>query len=339
MPPRDAANPRDAKDPRDAGNLRSRRGEADASENFSGRILRSGGGIYHIGVDGTDTIVEASLSGRLKRSGQQVASVGDFVEVEGGGAMRIARVWPRRSTLARRAGRRQEQVIVANVDLVAVVISVAAPKPDLLIADRLIAAATLNDIQATLVVNKTDLARRGQTATANELKSYAALGVETIRTSVRSGAGLASLAERLTGMVTVLSGQSGVGKSSLINALVPGLGLRVGRVGVRRALGRHTTVATELYRYPPGGYLADTPGLQYISLWDLDPAAVQRGFSEIAAASAGCKFANCRHRAEPDCAVMSAVRAGEIGRRRYDSYLRLLAEAEEARPRRSPRDP
>ena len=319
-------------------------------------MLRIAGGVYHVdayeegsahplGRAGADSVVRASLRGRVKRTDSRIVSVGDFVELERvGDEMRIVRLRPRHSALARHGvSKRREQVIVANVDQIGVVVSLTAPEPDLLMVDRLLALAVLNDIDAFLVVNKTDLAptdtgpavadaaAEAGDPTGHGLGRYAALGVETLWTSAEAAEGLEALAARLAGRVTVLSGQSGVGKSSLLNALVPGLDLRVGRISERRGRGRHTTVASALYRYPPGGYVADTPGLQYLALWGLDPAALQRGFAEIATAAEGCRFADCRHRVEPGCAVAAAVAHGSISQRRVRSYLRLLDEAERAR--------
>lgn len=293
-----------------------------------GRVLRIAGGVYH--VDDSTTVVRASLRGRLKRTDSRIVSVGDLVEMERvGDEMRIVRLRTRSGALSRHGvSRRREQVIVANVDQVAVVVAVTAPDPDFLMVDRLLALAALNGIDAFLVVNKTDLE---EPAPGDDLEQYAALGVETLRTSVESRAGLEALSGRLAGRITVLSGQSGVGKSSLLNALVPELDLRVGEISERRGRGRHTTVASALYRYPGGGYVADTPGLQYLALWELDPAELSGGFVEIAAMSDACRFADCRHRVEPDCAVRAAVEEGTIGRRRLESYLRLLDEAEKGR--------
>ena len=309
-----------------------------------GRVLRIAGGVYD--VDISADVVQASLRGRLKRRDSRIVSVGDLVELERvGDELRIVRLRPRSSALSRHGvSKRREQVIVANVDQVAVVVSVAAPDPDFLMVDRLLALAALNGIDAILIVNKTDLTKTDLTKTeltkteltktaagASDLEQYTALGVETLKTSVEAREGLNRVAERLVGRVTVLSGQSGVGKSSLLNALVPGLGLRVGEISERRGRGRHTTVASALYRYPAGGYVADTPGLQYLALWGVEPAEIQSGFVEIVAAGESCRFANCRHRAEPDCAVVAAVESGALERRRVASYLRLLDEAERAR--------
>lgn len=286
-------------------------------------MLRVAAGIYE--VDTTSGLQKASLRGRIKKRDDRIVSVGDLVELEWvDDEPRIAQVLPRESALTRHGvSKRREQVIVANVDQVAIVAAADQPAPDLLMIDRLIALSVLSEIECFLVVNKSEL-----TDANPDLEPYKELGVDLLRTSVKAETGLEALADRLVDRITVLTGQSGVGKSSLLNALVPGLDLRVGEISERRGRGRHTTVASALYRYPGGGYVADTPGLQYLALWGMDPAELGLGFEEISVASEACRFSDCRHRSEPNCAVLNAVAAGEILPRRHESYLRLLDEAE-----------
>jgi ribosome biogenesis GTPase len=292
----------------------------------TGGVLRVSGGVYEIDTDAGR--VAASLRGRVKQKDDRIVSVGDMVELEGAGdACRIARVLPRVSALTRHGvARRREQVIVANVDQVVVTAACATPAPDLLMIDRLLALSELNALAAIIVVNKVEL--KGADGVPEELEPYVQVGYEVLRTSAKTGVGMPELAERLTDRVSVLTGQSGVGKSSLLNALIPSLDLRVGEVGSRKGRGRHTTVAAALYPFPAGGYVADTPGLQYLSLWEVDPGEVDRGFVEIARFAEGCRFADCRHRGEPGCEVLAAVAAGSVTRRRYESYLGLLEESE-----------
>lgn len=292
----------------------------------AGRVLSIGGGVYR--VDTPEGLVEASLRGRVKQTDARTLSVGDLVELEKvEGDSRISRILPRESALTRHGvARRREQVIVANVDQVAVVVAAREPAPDLRMVDRLLALAELSRIRSLLVVNKTDLAELPA-----ELVVYDRIGYDLLESSAETGDGLETLEERLAERVTVLTGQSGVGKSSLLNALLPGLDLRVGEVGPRKSRGRHTTVASALYPFPAGGYVADTPGLQYLALWEVEPARLEVGFREIADAGEGCRFSDCRHRTEPGCAVREAVDDGDIEARRHESYLGLLAEAEEGR--------
>ncbi len=313
-------------------------------------MLRCVGGAYQ--VETRDGLLECSLRGRVKQKSDTTVSVGDEVRIErlDDGSCRISDVLPRRSALTRHGvARRREQVIVANVDQVAAVVSVAAPAPDLVMVDRLLVLAELDGLTGIIVVNKIDLPDTaglagspdgsapassgpgdgaGATALPADLESYRRIGYDLIPTSAKTGQGLDALASRLAERTTVLSGQSGVGKSSLLNALMPGLGLRVGEVGRRKGRGRHTTVAAALYPFPAGGYVADTPGLQYLALWKVDPAELTRAFPEFHGPAERCRFGDCRHRAEPDCGVRGAVAGGEIAEHRYRSYLALLAEAE-----------
>ncbi len=312
--------------------------------------MRCVGGAYH--VETRDGLLECSLRGRVKQKSDTTVSVGDEVRVErlDDGSCRISDLLPRRSALTRHGvARRREQVIVANVDQVAAVVSVTAPAPDLVMVDRLLVLAELDGLAGIVVVNKIDLTgRAGLSGPAEgrapapaefedggdapvlpaDLEVYRRIGYDVILTSAKTGQGLETLASRLAERTTVLSGQSGVGKSSLLNALMPGLGLRVGEVGKRKKRGRHTTVAAALYPYPAGGYVADTPGLQYLALWRVDPAELTRAFPEFHEPAERCRVADCRHRAEPDCGVREAAARREIAEHRYSSYLALLAEAE-----------
>jgi ribosome biogenesis GTPase len=301
-------------------------------------------GTYHVEVAGGR--LECSLPGRVKRSSARFVSVGDLVEVEQleDGSCRIAEPLPRQSALTRHGvARRREQVIVANVDQVAAVVAVTRPDPDFSMVDRLLALAELNEVTGLVIVNKADLLNDFvepgpaapqdplDTAVPKDFRPYVDAGYDVLLTSAAYGVGLPQLRARLADRITVFSGPSGVGKSSLLNALMPGLDLRVGEVGERKGRGRHTTVAAALYPFRDGGYVADTPGLQYVALWEVDPADLTHAFPEFTEPAAGCRFANCRHRDEPDCDVRAAVDAGSVSERRYKHYLALLAEAEEGR--------
>lgn len=269
-------------------------------------------------------------------------SVGDRVRVERlqDGSCRIRELLPRDSALTRRGvARRREQVIAANVDQVAAVAAVASPEPDFVMLDRLLVLAELNDLAAFIVLNKWDLldgsADDAACTDAGRLPPdfvpYRKAGYDVLPTSAARGIGLEELRSRLSDRTTVLAGQSGTGKSSLVNALMPGLQLRVGRVGERSGRGRHTTVAASLFPFAGGGYVADTPGLQVLALWEVDPADLAHAFPELRELAPGCRFTDCRHRQEPACAVREAVEAGELSERRHLSYLALLEEAEERR--------
>lgn len=300
--------------------------------------MRIVAGTYHVEVEG-EAVLECTLRGRLKQKVGPQVSVGDLVGVErlGDGSCRIEDLLPRHGALSRHGvARRREQVIVANVDQVVAVAAIASPSPDFSMIDRLLALAELNQIDGLLVLNKADLVgptgafdRAGEPPP--EFEPYRVAGYEVLVTSAKRGWGLEELRAQLSDRITVFSGPSGVGKSSLLNSLMPGLDLRVGEVGRKRGRGRHTTVAAALYPFPGGGYVADTPGLQYLTLWEVDPRALGRSFPEFRDLAAECRFADCVHRAEPGCAVRDAVEAGVIACGRYESYDALLREAEEGR--------
>jgi ribosome biogenesis GTPase len=297
-----------------------------------GTVLETAGGLYRVHIEGE--ALECSVRGRLKKEGGSRVAVGDRVEVERlpDGSGRIVDVHPRASKLSRHApSRRREQIIAANVDQVAAVVAVARPEPDRRMLDRLLAVAELNDLGAFLVINKVDLIP--DQALPEELETYRSLGYPMLLTSASDGTGLDELWARLEDKVTVFSGPSGVGKSSLLNALMPGLELRVGEVGERSGRGRHTTVGALLIPLPRGGYLADTPGIQHFEPGFLDPRELETAFREMAPLKGTCRFADCRHRAEPGCAVIAAVADGRIDGRRYEGYLELLEIADQASER------
>ncbi len=298
-------------------------------------MLEISGGTYRVEAGPPDgelpepgggEILECSLRGRIKEKEEDRVAVGDRVGVEelDDGSCRVASVLERESVLSRRSvARRREQVIAANVDQLAAVTSVAQPEPDLRLTDRLLVLAELNGLSALVVANKVDL------RDAEELRDvYRPAGYDVLATSAETGRGLDDLDARLSGRITVLAGASGVGKSSLLNALVPGLELRTSDVGRK---GRHTTVSATMHPYGERGYVVDTPGLQYLTLWQVDPAHLAWAFPEFRAHLPQCRFSDCRHLAEPGCAVKAAVNAGEVSERRHESYRSLLESIEEQR--------
>lgn len=290
------------------------------------RVLQTGGGTYRVRAGGRE--FDCSLRGRIKLDGGSPVTVGDRVEVEelDDGSCRIVGVEPRHSALIRRAvARRSDQVMAANVDQVAAVVSAARPDPDLLMLDRLLAVAEFDELDAFVVLNKVDL-REAEA----DVGAYEAMGYDVLPTSVAEHTGIEALRDRLAGRITVLAGASGVGKSSLLNALDPGLDLRVGDVGERSGRGRHTTTSARLIPLDDDTYIADTPGIQNFVPAGLEAATLGHAFREFRPWLDTCKFADCKHREEPGCAILQAVEAGDILRRRHESYLALLEAAETA---------
>ncbi len=204
-----------------------------------------------------------------------------------------------------------------------VVGSAESPPWDGRMIDRFLAVAGANDIPAILVINKADLAPDASALGA----PYRAAGYDVLVTSAPNGLGIDELKARLHGKVSLFTGSTGVGKSSLLNLIEPGLALRTAPVSRKTRGGRHTTVAATMHALPGGGFVVDTPGLRDVGLWGLKPKDVEAAFPEFASVAPGCRFDDCRHMQEPGCAVVSAAAAGEIDQRRLESYRRLLDEA------------
>jgi ribosome biogenesis GTPase len=233
----------------------------------------------------------------------------------------IERVEPRYGVISR-TSRGRRHTIVANVDQLLIVGSAAEPylKPNLI--DRFLVSAEMNDIRPLVVINKIDLVEVA--ALEPLIGVYSQMGYAVMTTSAVTGAGVDRLRRELSGRQTALVGQSGVGKSSLLNALEPGLGLRVGVVSAENQKGKHTTTTAELLRMASGGYLVDTPGIRQFQLWDIVPAEVQNYYRDLRPFVSLCRYPDCTHTHEEECAVKDAVADDLLDVRRYESYLNLL---------------
>jgi ribosome biogenesis GTPase len=303
----------------------------------TGLIVRSQSGFFSVQTEnGTFT---CHLRGRLKqgRAVGDIAAVGDRVHVTcvADGTGSIEAVEPRRSSLVRLDPRPQgmyQQVILANPDQAVFVFACARPLPRLRMLDRFLVIAEKQRLPAIIVANKIDLVGLEQ---AEKLFGfYPPIGYPVIYTcatpALAGGAkemaqGVDELRARLVGKVSAMAGPSGVGKSSLLNAVQPGLGLAVREVSAAINKGRHTTSVRQLFPLEGGGYVADTPGLRSLALWDTEPEELDGYFPELAPLVSACQFNDCSHKSEPGCAVRAAVQAGRVHPQRYDSYLRLRA--------------
>jgi ribosome biogenesis GTPase / thiamine phosphate phosphatase len=307
-----------------------------------GIVLEAVGGIYRVRLMPRDGEIEAVLRGRLKkeaRTGETVIA-GDRVRlgVPDEGTPTIEEVLPRSSELVRaRPGGRRPKRVASNVDRVLVVLAAADPpfRPD--VADRFLVLAESCGIPPVLVVNKMDLVsgQEARAALQATLDIYRSLGYPVLETAALDGRGIEELRRLLDSGTSVLVGPSGVGKSSLLNALNPDFELRTREVSSRGRGGRHTTVSARLMPlagegWSGEGWVVDTPGFSDITLWGVDPALVPDTFPEFRERAGDCRFRGCRHLHEPGCAVKDALEAGEVDPGRYGSYRALMTEAEEA---------
>jgi ribosome biogenesis GTPase len=301
-----------------------------------GIVISGTGGVWQVRTaEGAQ--FDAALAGRLKQESKQHTklAVGDHVRVEleqRGEGYRIVEIEPRGNVLARRepGGRHGERVLAANVDQVLVVFAIVKPEPHLRMIDRFLVVCEANDLEAHLVINKVDLAVDAAGAAALDAlaRPYELAGYAVHRTSVKRGDGLVDLRNVLHGKVTAVAGPSGVGKSSLLNALHPGVSLRIGEISESVNKGRHTTVGARLIPLPDGdeGYLVDTPGLREIAMWGLPSESLDQCFPEFRPFLGECRFQDCTHDVEPACAVRGGLERGAIDPGRHESYLKLLGE-------------
>ena len=256
---------------------------------------------------------------------------GDYVQLERIDAHSVVAtaIRPRRNEFARAGARGQKQVIAANLDQVLIVIA-PSPAPSQDIVERYLVAVRSLAIRPVIVLNKVDCLGPGgpeRDSPLRRLDDYREMGIGVLRTSCAEANGIDALASVLAGCTSILVGQSGVGKSSLANALLPDLELQTGALSRVTGKGTHTTTTTIMYSLPCGGRLVDSPGVWEYGLWQMSPAELAAGYPEFHSHSTRCRFGDCLHRSEPGCAVRAAADRGEIRPWRYTSYLRLLAQA------------
>lgn len=307
-------------------------GKAETSQKSNlelkkGRVLEVNTN-YTCLVKFTDLKKECFLSGRLKQLNfdtRTIVAVGDYVNVDFSEEPRIEEILPRTNSLSRYSedSFQKEVILAANVDQVIITTSAREPDLNLGLIDRYICASRIAQIKAIICVNKIDLETQPERL-SSQMQFYRNNGIEVIFTSVKTGAGLKELKAILKNKESVFSGHSGVGKSSLINYLQPGLNLKVTEVSDYTNKGVHTTTSSKLIEWDFGGYLVDTPGIKTFGLQREDKKKIYRIFPGINELFEDCQFADCSHNHEINCAVKTAVQTGKFPEERYQSYLRII---------------
>lgn len=303
-----------------------------------GTVFKSTGNFYNVRLDKTGEQWRCRIVGKFRLDDLPLTNpvaVGDRVEVEaeGEGQGLIKKILPRRNYVVRKSPRREHDLhlLASNLDQAVVLVTVVEPtlKPGFI--DRFLLMTERQDIPVTIVFNKGDLYDEAAVATFFEMKNvYEKIGYGVLATSVKEKKGLDAFRDLLKNKTTLLSGQSGVGKSSLVNAVQPKLDLRTSEISDYSGKGQHTTTFAEMFELDFGGRIIDTPGIKTLAFNDRMPQNVAHSFREFFKKSEECRFGgSCLHRSEPDCAVRAAVEAGEFSEMRYKHYLQLLSEVEE----------
>ncbi|HCC52091.1 MAG TPA: ribosome small subunit-dependent GTPase A [Porphyromonadaceae bacterium] len=301
-----------------------------------GLVVKNTGSWYTVHTDDGRS-VECKVKGSFRLKGIRSTNpvvIGDRVQIEGNheGTAFITFIEERRNYMIRRASNlsKQSHILAANVDLAALVITINYPVTTTVFIDRFLATAEAYRIPVQLVFNKADRYDEDELAYLDGLiRLYETIGYPCLKTCAVSGTGIDELKQILTGKITLLSGHSGVGKSTIINQLLPDANLRTAGISEYHKKGMHTTTFSEMIPLPGGGYLIDTPGIKGFGTLEMEGAEVAHYFPEIFKFSAGCRFNNCTHRNEPGCAVVKAVEEHYISESRYKSYLNILEDKDD----------
>lgn len=305
---------------------------------LTGVVVKNLGSSYLVRLDNDHSLIYCRAKGSFRIKGIRTTNpvaVGDHVEIalRDSDTQYITSILPRRNYIIRRASNlsKESHILAANLDRAILVASIVDPATPTTFIDRFLATAEAYDIPASIVINKADLWDDDFRQLANAIAYlYSSLGYPTITTSTLTGEGLDNLREMTAGKISLMAGNSGVGKSSLINALAPDADLRTGAISDLHHTGMHTTTFSEMVDLPYGGELIDVPGVKGFGVIDFAPEEVAHFFPEIFRIGRDCKYSDCKHINEPGCAVLPAVEDSRIAQSRYASYLSILEEASEA---------
>lgn len=306
-----------------------------AEEKF-GTVVKATGSWYEVLSDGA--YVQCRIRGKLRLKGVRSTNpvvVGDVVKLDTDeqGNYVISDIEPRRNYIIRRASNlsKESHIIASNIDQALLVVTLFSPETALEFVDRFLVTCEAYKVPVTILLAKIDLARQNPEAVAEFHAIYEGAGYEIIEVSATEGEGVEQVRELLRDKTTLLSGNSGVGKSTLVAAVEPGLDIKTGEISQSHHKGKHTTTFSTMYPLAEGGYIIDTPGIKGFGLIDIDDAELAHYFPEMMRYLPDCRFYNCSHTHEPHCAVVEAVKRGEIAYPRYESYLKIMDEDDKYR--------
>ncbi|MCM1517056.1 MAG: ribosome small subunit-dependent GTPase A [Pseudoflavonifractor sp.] len=303
---------------------------------MDGLVIKNTGSWYVVRTDDGREI-NCKIKGNFRIKGIRTTNpvaVGDRVTITDGGdgGSFITGIAPRRNYIIRRASNlsKEASIIAANIDMAYLVVTLVHPVTSTTFIDRFLATAEAYRVPVTLVINKVDLLDNPDDRELLDAVTYLyrSIGYDVLHVSALTGEGIDSLRQAISGRISLFSGNSGVGKSSLINAIVPGLGLRTAEISAMHDTGMHTTTFSEMFPVEGGGYIIDTPGVKGFGTIDFDKQEVGHFFPEIFEASHDCRYNNCTHVHEPGCAVLRAIDEQRIARSRYASYLSIMDDAD-----------
>lgn len=310
---------------------------------MKGLVIKNTGNRYEVLTDDGRTVT-CNIKGNFRLKGIRTTNpvaVGDHVEVDlsrGEENGFITAISPRRNYIIRRASNlsKESHILAANIDQMALIVTLAHPSTSLTFIDRILATAEAYGVKALLVINKVDLLVTNEDRELLDAVAYLyrSIGYSVLEISAADGQGMEALASELAGKITLLSGNSGVGKSTIINRLLPDVCQRVAEISEVHNSGVHTTTFSEMFPLPEGGYIIDTPGVKGFGTVDFDRAEVSHFFPEIFEASGECRYNNCTHTHEPGCEVLRRVRESQIAQSRYNSYLSIMEDSEEDKYRK-----
>lgn len=305
-----------------------------------GLIIKNTGSWYTVKTD-DGRIVESKVKGNFRLKGIRSTSpvaVGDYVDIimNAEGTALISAIDDRKNYIIRKASNlsKQSQIIAANLDLALLVITIKQPETSTTFIDRFLAGAEAYRVPVVLVFNKTDLLNDDERRYQRQMiKLYETIGYQCVEISAETGMGITQLQTLLRQKVTLVSGNSGVGKSTLINAIIPHADQRTAEISNAHGTGMHTTTFSEMIELAEGGYLIDTPGIKGFGTFDIEREELTSYFKEIFKFSKDCRFNNCTHTHEPGCAVIQAVENHYISASRYQSYLNMLEDKDDGKYR------